>query len=538
MLADLTAAKVLSTIQKGMSFMNLTTLSVSQSANQSLSLSERAQHCCQLAKQLEKAGEYEAAHEALSEFWPERDGPPMIEGLDRATEAQVLLRTGSLAGWLGSVHQTEGSQETAKNHITRSMEIFEEVGQPQRATEARCDLALCYWREGAFDEARVILGDVLREIPDSDSEMKAIALVRGAIVERTAMRYNEALNMLTRASALVEASGDHALVGAFHNQLGTVLENLSRVEQREDYRDRAFIEYAAASFHFEKAGHARYCARVENNLGYLFFTLNKFQEAYVHLDRARRVCLEVGGSGTAAQVDDTRARALMAEGRLPEAERFAQAAVKTLERGGEQSLLAEALTTHGTVLARMGKVARAKASLQRGIEVAQTSGDLEGAGRAHLSTIEELGQQTSVDDLVSNYKAALDLLQSSQDPATTRRLISCAQKVIGSLDVAGDMDAAADASANENGWDGFSFKQQVLDYEKEILSRALRDTGGAVTKAARLLGFNHHQSLIALINSRHKGLLGVRSAVRKRRRSIIKVGKNVSKMRALAPLKS
>ncbi len=74
--------------------MNLTTLSVSQSANQSLSVSGRAQHCCQLAKQFEKAGEYEAAHDALSEFWPERDGPPMIEGLDHATQAQVLLHRG------------------------------------------------------------------------------------------------------------------------------------------------------------------------------------------------------------------------------------------------------------------------------------------------------------------------------------------------------------------------------------------------------------------------------------------------------------
>jgi hypothetical protein len=228
----------------------------------------------------------------------------------------------------------------------------------------------------------------------------------------------------------------------------------------------------------------------------------------------------------------------MAEGRLNEAERFAHTAVKTLERGGEQSLLAEALTTHGTVLARMGKIARAKASLQGAIEVAQTSGDLEGAGRAHLSTIEELGQQISVDDLVSNYKAALDLLQTSQDPATTRRLISCAQKMIGTLDMVGERDAAADASANGNNWEGFSFKQQVLDYEKAIISRALRDTGGAVTKAARLLGFNHHQSLIALINSRHKGLQGVRSAVRKRRRSIIKVGKNSSKRRARHALKS
>jgi tetratricopeptide (TPR) repeat protein len=520
-----------------MNSMKLTTLAVGQSADQSRSLSERAQNCCQLAKQLEKAGEYEAAHEALSEFWPESDGVPRLEGLDRATEAQVLLRVGALAGWLGSVRQTEGSQETAKNLITRSIEIFEKVGQPQQATEARCDLALCYWREGALDEARIILRDVLRQVPDSDIEMKAVALIRGAIVERTAMRYNEALNMLNEASPLVEVAGDDALAGTFHNQLATMLENLSRVEQGETYRDRALIEYAAASYHFEQAGHQRYRARVENNLGYLFFTIDRFQEAYLHLDRARRLFLDLDDTGSVAQVDETRSRALLAEGRLNEAERFAQAAVKKLEYGGEQSLLAEALTTHGTVLARMGKTARANASLQRAIEVAQTSGNPEGAGRAHLSTIEEFGQQTSVDDLVLNYKAALDLLQSSQDPATTRRLISCAQTVIGALKVT-DNDITADASEGGNSWDGFSFKQQVLDYEKAIISRALRDTGGAVTKAARLLGFNHHQSLIALINSRHKGLLGVRSAVRKRRRSIIKVGKNRSKRRALAAVES
>ncbi len=518
--------------------MNLTTLSVSQSANQSLSLSERAQQCCQIAKQLEKAGEYEAAYEALGDFWSEQEEAPILAGIDRATEAGVLLRIGSLTSWLGSAHQTEGSQEKAKNLITRSIEIFEEVGQPQEATEARCDLAVCYWREGAFDEARIILGDVLREIPDTNSEMKAVALVRGAIVERTAMRYHEALNMLNEASPLVEAAGNDALAGTFHNQLANVLENLSRVERGETYRDRALIEYAAASFHFEQAGHQRHRARVENNLGYLFYTIKNFDEAHKHLNRARRLFLDVQDIGGAAVVDETRARALLAEGSLNEAERFAQAAVKTLERGGEQSLLAEALTTHGTVLARMGKIARAKASLQGAIEVAQTSGDLEGAGRAHLSIIEELGQQISVDDVVSNYKAALDLLETSQDPTTTSRLISCAQKVIGTLKMVGDRDVDVDASANRPGWDGFSFKQEVLDYEKAIISRALRDTGGAVTKAARLLGFNHHQSLIALINSRHKGLLGVRSAVRKRRRSIIKVGKGSSKSECAGLLKS
>src|SRR4029077_7148374 len=105
------------------------------------------------------------------------------------------------------------------------------------------------------------------------------------------------------------------------------------------------------------------------------------------------------------QVNDTRARILLAEGNLREAERFARAAVSTLEKGDEQALLAEALTTNGIALARMGTHPRARALLQRAIEVAETAGDLEGAGRAHLSIIEELGEQTSPTELASIYES-------------------------------------------------------------------------------------------------------------------------------------
>ena len=49
-----------------------------------LTLAEHAEFCCRIAKQLEKAGEYEQAHEALAEFWSELDKPPKLEGLDRA----------------------------------------------------------------------------------------------------------------------------------------------------------------------------------------------------------------------------------------------------------------------------------------------------------------------------------------------------------------------------------------------------------------------------------------------------------------------
>ena len=229
-------------------------LAALQQQTRGLTLVERAKLCCGLAKQFEKAGEYEAACEALVEFWPEREGPPKLEELDEPTKAEVLLRIGALAGWLGSTNQTEGSQETAKNLITRSLEIFEELGQSEGVAEAHADLALCYWREGAFDEARINLASALSRLKNENVELKACVLIRSGMVERRAGRLIEALRCYEESAPLVEHSTDHALKGTFHNGFAVLLRNLAAAENREDYLDRALIEYAAASFHFEQAG--------------------------------------------------------------------------------------------------------------------------------------------------------------------------------------------------------------------------------------------------------------------------------------------
>src|SRR5205807_1587409 len=103
--------------------------------------------------------------------------------------------------------------------------------------------------------------------------------------------------------------------------------------QREDYFDRALMQFTAASLSFEKAGHKRYLAAVENNLGFLFVHLHRFEEAHEHLDRARSVLVGFNDKGLVAQVDDTRARALLGQGRIDQAEAVAAAAVKVLREG-------------------------------------------------------------------------------------------------------------------------------------------------------------------------------------------------------------
>jgi len=475
-----------------------------------LSLNECAHLRCRLARHQEWAGDFDAAREALSDLWQGVGARPILEGLDDETTAQVLLRVGALTGWIGSAGQIEGSQEAAKDLISESLRIFEGLGRRIKVGEAHSDLALCYWREGAFDEARATLQMALAEFDEADIEQRAIALLRLAEVERASKRFNEALRIFNEAAPLFNEVSHHYLVATFHFGLANVLNHLSSAENRPDYVDEALMEYTAASVHFEEAGHERYQACVENNLGFLFSTIGRFDDAHEHLDRAQMIATRLKDDVHVAQFDDARARVLLAEGRTVEAEKTARAAVCRLEKGDELSLLAEALTTHGIALAGLEHSDQARTSLERAITIAEQVGDSESAGVAALAVLEQLGTKLSNEDM----RAAIDhvgtLLDMTRDISTLRRLA----KTFQSLFLTRDMPATPD-------WTNFSFKQALLRYESHLIRLALLQSDGSVTKAARLLGFNHHQSLVNLIASRHKELLTVRSPVRRRRQHLM-----------------
>ena len=174
----------------------------------------------------------------------------------------------ALSGWLASIAQDEEGQRAAKDLISESITRFEALGEPVRAAAAQSDLGFIYWREGAFDEARVVYEQALQRIPSpaSDAELLAKISIRRTMVEFSTGRYNDALRILTEIAPTLEASRNEALKGKFHNQLALVLRRLGTAEGRTDYTDRAIIEYTAAAFHFEEAGHTSYRAIVYNNV--------------------------------------------------------------------------------------------------------------------------------------------------------------------------------------------------------------------------------------------------------------------------------
>ena len=490
-------------------------------------VNERALILCTAAKEMAEAGEFEAARSVLGEFWKQVGERPQLEGLRPIERAQVLLRVGSLSAWIGSAQQIPGAQEIAKDLLTESTSLFEELGLVEHAAEARIDLGACYWREGALDEARITLDDALARLGNLDSEQRLRGILNKAIVEQVSNRPQDALKLLHQSASLFETSSNHSLKGKFHLEFATVLKNVGLAEQRNDYIDRALVEYAAASFYFEEAGHKRTHGVVENNLGFLFVHLGRLADAHEHLTRARSVAVSLKDRGMIAQIDDTRARAFLAQRQHGEAERIALGSVRALQDGDHQSALAEALTTHGTALARLGRNEDALSALDRAVKLSERVGDAEKKGLAALTIIEELGPTLQLGILADYYRKAESSIASSQHLGIQLRLGKCARMILAaypeahfSNNVNSQVQLEDQASAAEREV-SYSLDDEVRRYEGRLIKQALDAYGGSVTRAARALGITH-QGLAFILNGRHKDLLSARTPIKPRRRSIIR----------------
>jgi tetratricopeptide (TPR) repeat protein len=357
---------------------------------------------------------------------------------------------------------------------------------------------------------------VLENLHEGKSEQRLRALLNSAIVEKAATRDHKALTIFRDSAPQFNVSNNDALKGKFHNAYGTLLKSLGLSEKREEYIDSALVEFTAASFHFEQVGFHRFQASVENNVGFLFASIGRFPEAREHVNSARRLFVQLKDHGGTAYTDDTLAQIFLMEGNSAEAERVARRAVQTLKQGGEQTFLVEALTTHGRALARLNQTSIAKAALDQAVETAQTAGNPDRAGIAAITAIEELSDHLPVNALHNYYRTAETLLSNSQNQSLKTRLGDCARRV---LSVALDTSAGTDKVPPLQ--PGFSLDSEVLRYEGNLIRRALEESGGSVTRAARLLGVTH-QGLAFILNGRHSDLLSIRTPVKRRRRSIIR----------------
>jgi len=485
-------------------------------AGSHLSNNEKALIRCQAALEFKDRGDYHAAQDVMKPLWSRVGEKPQTGGLHASVAAEVLLCIGILTRWIGSKNRVESSQELAKNLITESITFYESIGDLKKVAIARVELACCYWREGALDEARITLHAAIERLT-TQGNTRARALLRLAIVEWSASRFSEALKILTDNQLLFTKITNHATKGAYHSQLAMVLRNLAPPQKPMDYYKRVLREYEEADHHFKLARNVVFRADVKNNIGNLFRELARFKEAHAYLEQARRLRSSVRDKIGVAQIDDTRAQVFIAEKKFKQAEAVARNAVRVLEKSGHQCLLAEALTTQGIALARLKRSEPAQFTFQKAIEVAHQVGALNKAGLAALTMLEEL-DDLSVETLYVAYDRASDWLATSQSQDILLRVNAAARKVIiRSRSELGGEEAAAEDPIEALFNKPVDLQSEVLRFEGRVIQRALGKANGSLTRAAASLSMSY-QALAYILESRQKDLLKERTPIRRRSR--------------------
>ncbi|MFN2533275.1 MAG: ATP-binding protein [Pyrinomonadaceae bacterium] len=407
--------------------MDVTTRTIEDSPACLLDPSENVRACCTIAREQIEVGNYDAACAVLQLWWTPGNWP-ILSTLGVNAAGELLLTAGSLSGLIGNARNIEGGQRPAEALLSAAVGLFLQCNKPSRAAEASIELAYCYYREGFFDLARSVLHTVLDDLSFEDNELRTLALLRLAIVERHAGR-------LLDSRSLLDEAGRHLghcrelTQGRFHTEYATTLKEIGIAETKRAYLILALEHYEHARRSFERIGNRRYTAAVANNHGYLLLTLDRYQDAQQQLEEARRLFDQLADEVRCAQVDETLAQLYLRSENYGSAERSIKLAVNTLEGSGEDALLAEALTTYGLIQCRLGRRHEAKPILERARRVAERCGDREGAGRALLIMVEEMCEQLADDERREIGAQANQLLANSQQHATRERLRKCVDTI-------------------------------------------------------------------------------------------------------------
>lgn len=409
-------------------------------------------------------------------------------------DPESLLARGVVYYWLASTG-SEISIEEAKDILAKAQRLFLEIENTERALLCQTFVGLCYWRQGQSAEAMILIGSAGQEA--ASPRVQYLALISKAVLQTEHTAWREALRTLEALAPLMDAETNLSLKGRFHHHRGLAYKQGN--DEEGGHLDQALIEYEAAIDYYERAGNARYEARILNNLAMLYLSIDP-RRAHANIDCAIRLLQAQGERAELAQARDTRALIYLAEGHLKSAKSSADQAVALQRISDDQTWLPSFLITRARIFARMNLLSLARRDFAEAVTLAETAGNGEMAASAYSIAIEELADYLPLGDLIVMFVRINDLAGSKYTNAGVRVL----QRV-----KATSASSLAELELSEH--------QQ----ESEIFREALGQSKGSITKAAKALGIARN-TLSYKIKTRHPELAGALKPTRRNRKCFSK----------------
>jgi tetratricopeptide (TPR) repeat protein len=313
---------------------------------------------------LERAGRYEDALAMIRHIWPDLSAVPDIIDLAPRDAAEMLLRCGSLLGFLGHAKQLRNSQERAKNLLTEARTRFLDIYDIEKIAECENHLALTYWRAGELNEASAWIDEALSHgLPGSNAAHLYCRVTR-LLINLEAGRFAENVAMFAELDPLFRTHGDAFLCGCFYANIGISHQELGNLADAIEYLE------LAEGYHV-RSRNKIYLGSAGNNLAMLYKKTGEFEKAHAAIDSAIKLFRQIKDRTREGFTIDTKAQIYFAEAQYADALKTSEKAISFLEKGENSAFVVEAVMTKVKTLVFTGDISGAALDLVKAVNIAR-----------------------------------------------------------------------------------------------------------------------------------------------------------------------
>jgi AraC-like DNA-binding protein len=301
-------------------------------------ISQKVKELIQIAKKLETVGKYEEAVAVLSPYWTNMMQRPNVSKLNKEEQAEILLRCGSLAGFIGNCRQLKNSQDTALKFITEAFELFTALGKIEKISECETYMASTFQRLGRLDDANNWINRAFQHKIADNCEVRLHSYVIESLILMSEKNYAKLVERCKNVEMFFRSSSNLFFQGVFNTNYGIGLSRLGEL-------DKAFERFTIAEFFYNKSEHHYYLAQVENNIAILHQKAERYDLAHQFAIKSIERLRKFGDKNREGNSLDTRSQIFMSEGKYAEALACANEAVKLLQKGENYLYLENSLQT-------------------------------------------------------------------------------------------------------------------------------------------------------------------------------------------------
>jgi len=314
--------------------------------------------------ELERCGMYEEALAELKDIWEDTETFPNVENLDVHSAAEIILRCGTLIGFLGHNKQILNAQEKSKNLLSEAHSRFLDIYNVEKIAECENYLALAYWRTGEIKEAESYVEESLSHNLPLTSHTRIYSHLIKSMISLSTNKYKETVINLEKLETEFRRYGDAFLNGSFCTNIGLALKNLGRTKE-------ALSKFELARYYHQKSRHKVYLGTVENNLAQLYKSENSFTGAHQAIDSGTKIFRQIKDRTREGFSLDTKAQIYFAERKYAEALKSVEKAIGILKKSENLAYLVETYSTKSKILLYLDDFTAATFSLFDAVQIAR-----------------------------------------------------------------------------------------------------------------------------------------------------------------------